>query len=155
MCGFDKETLQCTNGEEMEMEARLSFPSGHSSLSFCGLVCVVLFFLGRVGWGRNVSMVSSGRGKILTVLSFTPLLLAFFCSTSRLVDNWHHPSDIIAGAALGAVSAVVSYHVWFPHILSTYAGVPLSVMSSASLDKIGSDYMIVEKSLSLPLYSDN
>ena len=35
--------------EEMEMEARMSFPSGHSSLSFCGAVCLVLFFVGRLG----------------------------------------------------------------------------------------------------------
>ena len=88
MCGFSKETLQCTNGEEMEMEARMSFPSGHSSLSFCGLFCVVLFFLGRVGLGRNIgSVVASARGKMLTVLSFTPLLLSFWCATSRLVGE--------------------------------------------------------------------
>lgn len=88
MCGFDKATLACTNGVEMEMEARMSFPSGHSSLSFCGLVCVVLFLLGRVGLGRNIgSVVASGRGKVLTVLSFTPLLLSFYCATSRLVGT--------------------------------------------------------------------
>ena len=88
MCGFDKATLQCTNGEEMEMEARMSFPSGHSSLSFCGLVCVVLIFLGRVGYNRNVgTLVASGRGKIVTILSFTPLLLCFWCATSRLVGK--------------------------------------------------------------------
>ncbi|KAL7544071.1 hypothetical protein ACHAXR_013575 [Thalassiosira sp. AJA248-18] len=113
MCGFDKDTLQCTNGEEMEMEARMSFPSGHSSLSFCGLLCVVLFLLGRLGFGRNIgSMIASGRGKILIAVSFTPLLLCFWCATSRLVDNWHHPSDIIAGSILGSVSACISYHMW-------------------------------------------
>ncbi|KAL7546656.1 hypothetical protein ACHAWF_009991 [Thalassiosira exigua] len=152
MCGFDKTTLQCMNGDEMEMEARMSFPSGHSSFSFCGLLCVVLFFLGRVGLGRNVSsMISSGRGRLMTAFSFTPMLLSFWCATSRLVDNWHHPSDIIAGAMLGAVSACVSYHIWFPHILSAYAGVPLSVIRIASSEdtfgQVGYDYLIVEKSV--------
>jgi len=159
MCGFDKETLECKNGEEMEMEARMSFPSGHSSLSFCGLVCVVLFFLGRVGLERNKSVVASGRGKILTVLSFTPLLLSFWCATSRLVDNWHHPSDIIVGSILGSVSACIAYHIWFPHILSNYAGIPLAVISRASMDdcpsKIGSGYETVEQSTSLPVYRDS
>ncbi|KAL9190617.1 hypothetical protein ACHAXT_000323 [Thalassiosira profunda] len=161
MCGFDKTLLQCTSGDEMEMEARMSFPSGHSSLSFCAMVCVVLFLLGRVGLGRNIaSMVASGRGKILTAMSFTPLLLSFWCATSRLVDNWHHPSDIIAGTVLGSVSACISYHIWFPHILSVYAGVPLSVIRAASFEdgpanKVGSDYTIVEKSLSLPVYRDS
>ena len=97
MCGFDKATLQCTNGE-LEMEARMSFPSGHSSLSFCGLVCLVLIFLGRVGLNRNVgTLIASGRGKILTILSFTPLLLCFWCATSRLVGKgnvWRYANII-------------------------------------------------------------
>lgn len=146
MCGFDRETLQCTNGEKMEMEARMSFPSGHTSLSFCGLVCLVLFFLGRV------KSKASGRGKVLTVVSFAPLLLSFWCGTSRLVDNWHHPSDIIAGAIVGTISACISYHIWFPHLGTVHAGIPLSVLSSAEdgTNTIGSDYMIVDKQLSLP-----
>jgi diacylglycerol diphosphate phosphatase/phosphatidate phosphatase len=144
MCGFDKQSFDCTNGEEMEMEARMSFPSGHSSLSFCGAVCLVLFFVGRLGLGRP--LVSSVKRKTLTVLSFAPLLLSSWCATSRLVgkgegitlccnyfmmswastclwfpahsyqitakDNWHHPSDIIAGSILGSVAALVSYHIW-------------------------------------------
>lgn len=158
MCGFNKETFQCTNGERMQMEARMSFPSGHTSLSFAGLVCVVLFFLGRVGLGRNIigSAVASGRGKILTVVSFTPLLLAFWCATSRLVDNWHHPSDIIAGSILGSVSACIAYHMWFPHILSVHSGIPSSVLRSEdSTRNTGSDYLIAEKSLSLPVYDNS
>lgn len=85
MCGFDKESLECTNGEEMEMEARMSFPSGHSSLSFCGAFCLVLFFVGRTGLGRP--MVSSLKRKTLIVLSYAPLLLSSWCATSRLVGK--------------------------------------------------------------------
>eukprot|EP00581_Thalassiosira_minuscula_P016406 CAMPEP_0183715112 /NCGR_PEP_ID=MMETSP0737-20130205/9468_1 /TAXON_ID=385413 /ORGANISM="Thalassiosira miniscula, Strain CCMP1093" /LENGTH=348 /DNA_ID=CAMNT_0025944185 /DNA_START=49 /DNA_END=1095 /DNA_ORIENTATION=+ len=149
LCGFDKHTLECTNGDEMEMEARMSFPSGHSSLSFSGLVCVVLFLLGRVKSNK-----ATLKGKILTVLSYTPVLLAMWCATSRLVDNWHHPSDILAGSILGTISAYISYHIWFPRLSSTYAGIPLSVLQQMENDNtIGSDYMIVEKALSLPLYN--
>mmetsp|Transcript_7447 Transcript_7447/g.13819 ORF Transcript_7447/g.13819 Transcript_7447/m.13819 type:complete len:367 (+) Transcript_7447:128-1228(+) len=152
MCGFDKETLECTNGEKMEMEARMSFPSGHTSLSFCGLVCVVLFLLGR---GSRISK-STVRGKLLTIVSFMPLLLSFYCATSRLVDNWHHPSDIIAGAIMGTVSACISYHIWFPQLGSIYAGIPLSVISGVedvSTNKHGSDYHGVEQSPGIPVYS--
>ena len=98
MCGFDKETLECTADIHMQNEARMSFPSGHSSVSFTGLVCVTLFLLGRVGLNRNVGTIrSSARGKMLLLISCMPLLLAFYCAASRLADNWHHPSDIIAG----------------------------------------------------------
>ena len=89
MCGFDKATLQCANGYEMEMEARMSFPSGHSSLSFCGMMALALFFVGRVGLGRVGKQYSMMRYKLSVLLSFVPLLFSFWCATSRLVDNWY------------------------------------------------------------------
>lgn len=143
MCGFDADTLACTNWEAMETEARMSFPSGHSSLSFCGLVCLALFFRGRVH-----SNLASGRGKILTLASFAPLLLSGWCATSRLVDNWHHPSDIIAGSIVGTCAACISYHLWFPRLDSVYAGIPLSVIWNIE----DTDYQVVEKSLGLPSF---
>lgn len=132
MCGFDVQTLQCTNGELMEREARMSFPSGHSSLAFCGMVTLTLFLLGRAGLGRQVGARWGGMSKMWTAVSFTPLILSFYCATSRLVDNWHHPSDIIAGTILGSVTAFISYHMWFPHVFSAHAGIPLSVFPKSS-----------------------
>lgn len=112
MCGFDKQTLQCTNGDEMEMESRMSFPSGHSSLSYCGMMTVVLFLIARAGLGRVERQSSLGKFKVSVVSSFVPLLFSFWCATSRLVDHWHHPSDIIAGSIVGTVSASIAYHLW-------------------------------------------
>ena len=132
MCAFDKETLHCTADEHRIMSSRQSFPSGHSSRSFCGLLCVVLILLGRIGLGKNIGTIrASVRGKMLLLVSFAPLLLAFWCATSRLVDNWHHPGDIIAGTILGSICALISYHLFFPHILSEHAGIPLSVIRTA------------------------
>ncbi|EJK65534.1 hypothetical protein THAOC_13589 [Thalassiosira oceanica] len=113
MCGFDKLTLSCTRGPEWEMEARMSFPSGHSSLSFCGMTALALFFVGRLGLWKNTA--STWRGKIMVLSAASPLLLSFWCATSRLVDNWHHPSDIIAGSILGG--DIVGHFV--PHVVST------------------------------------
>ncbi|KAL3822606.1 hypothetical protein ACHAXA_006391 [Cyclostephanos tholiformis] len=166
MCGFDVSTLRCANGFEMEMESRMSFPSGHSSLSFAGSVCLVLFFLGRCGLGRTAVPTTRGRvvpmsswwRRFAFVMSFSPLLISLWCATSRLVDNWHHPSDILAGSIVGTVSAFVSYHIWFPHVLSVHAGIPLSVISSAFYDDncpsgdVGMTYLLGEKSLSLPTF---
>jgi diacylglycerol diphosphate phosphatase/phosphatidate phosphatase len=155
MCGFDKATLQCTNGEEMEMEARMSFPSGHSSLSFCGMMALTLFFIGRVGLGRVERQYSLARYKLGVILSFVPLLFSFWCATSRLVDNWHHPSDILAGSILGAVSACIAYHVWYPNMLSPYAGIPLSItqQNQDEMTTVNSDFIPLEKQISLPLRS--
>merc|ERR1712013_211467 len=112
-------------------------PSGHASLSFCGLACLVFFFLGRV------KCKSSGRGKILFIASFAPLLLSSWCATSRVVDNYHHPSDVIAGAILGTVSACISYHIWFPSLGSLYSGIPLSAILDVENDanEVGLDYV--------------
>jgi membrane-associated phospholipid phosphatase len=155
MCGFNTETLSCDNGEEMEMEARMSFPSGHSSLSFCGMMTLTLFCLGRVGLGRSIiPKTSSAKGKFLLILSFTPLLLSCWVATSRLVDNWHHPSDIVAGCALGIGTGFMSYHLWFPHVFSPISGVPVSVqIIDATPDRESDSHMTLEKSQSLPIYS--
>ena len=67
MCGFNTQTLSCDNGEDMEMEARMSFPSGHSSLSFCGMMVLTLFLVGRVGLGRSI-IPKSAYGKVKTSL---------------------------------------------------------------------------------------
>jgi membrane-associated phospholipid phosphatase len=154
MCGFDKETLACTNGEEMEMEARMSFPSGHSSLSFCGMMVLTLFLIGRVGFGRSIiPKTAYGKGKVLLAVSCSPLLLSFWIATSRLVDNWHHPSDIIAGSALGSLCGFISYHLFFPHVFSSTSGVPVSVQIMDATSERESDHVTLEKSLSLPIYS--
>jgi membrane-associated phospholipid phosphatase len=39
--------------------------------------------------------------------------LAFFTASSRVQDNKHHPTDVVAGAALGTAVAFGSY--WLLH----------------------------------------
>ena len=153
MCGFDTSTLTCTNGDEMEMEARMSFPSGHSSLSFCGMMVLTLFLIGRVGLGRSiVPKTAYGKGKILLLLSCSPLLLSFWIATSRLTDNWHHTSDILAGSALGSICGLIAYHLFFPHVFSPLSGVPVSVQIFEVTAEREADHVTLEKSLSLPIY---
>jgi undecaprenyl-diphosphatase len=61
----------------------LSFPSAHATTSFCGARMYARLGLGWVG----------------------PYSLAFALAASRLVLRVHHPSDVVAGAALGTVLA--------------------------------------------------
>lgn len=148
MCNFNTETLTCTaTNIHLIYESRLSFPSGHASLSFCGAGCLVLYFIGRFGYLRNHCYYSQEEGKckskFIFLLSFTPLLLSTHCAASRLVDNWHHPSDILAGMIIGLVCAVISYHIWFPPI--TISGMPLSILISSN------NNMTNEEDSSLPL----
>jgi len=147
LCGFDSKSLQCTADMAHQYEARLSFPSGHSSLSFCGMGVLMWFCLGC--WIRfcsnrtGISNANEGneRGGLLTstlaqalrykhgfkgvLFCMTPLLYCTFVATSRIVDNWHHPSDILAGIIIGFSCATISYHLWFYSLFSDHAGLPL------------------------------
>lgn len=79
----------------MEMEARMSFPSGHSSLSYCGMMVLVLFFIARVGLGRVGKQCSLGRFRVSVLFSFVPLLFSFWCATSK-VDNFDYCGGQVA-----------------------------------------------------------
>ena len=114
LCEFDIQTLQCTAELANQYQARKSFPSGHSSLSFTGLTFVVLYLFGRFGVCNMVKapFYSFHTRRALFLLCTLPWSLALWIAASRSVDNWHHPSDIISGSLLGIVCATISYHMW-------------------------------------------
>jgi hypothetical protein len=63
-------------------------------------------------------------------------------AASRLVDHWHHPSDVLAGLGLGFVASTIAYHHWYPPVWSPYAGIPRALLilkTSHSLGEIAMD----------------
>ena len=84
-------------------QALLSFPSGHASMSFCGLG-----FLGFY-WAWAVSTASGPRAwwgqAASTAAAAPPFLGAALIACSRTRDGHHHFDDVAAGAALGCVIA--------------------------------------------------
>jgi hypothetical protein len=100
---------------------------------------------GCVGCGEEEGICNS---KFIFLLSFTPLLLSTYCAASRLVDNWHHPSDILAGMVIGLVCAIVSYHSWYPPVTSYHSGIPLSILVPLSYNN---NMTPTEEEGSLPL----
>jgi undecaprenyl-diphosphatase len=61
-----------------------SFPSGHACSSFAAATALVLAFPGKGGW------------------AFVPAVLI---AVSRVYLGVHYPSDVLAGAAIGALGA--------------------------------------------------
>lgn len=78
-------------------DARLSFPSGHSSFSVYTMVYVTMYLQARMTW----------RGSYLLrhTIQFLCLSMAWFTALSRISDYKHHWSDVLAGSILGAVIA--------------------------------------------------
>jgi len=103
-----------------------SFPSGHSSLSWAGLGFLSLFMAGRLN-------VLDTRGQVWkTVLVLTPLVAAGFIAVSRLMDNRHHPFDVIVGSLIGYLLAWMAYRQYFPAISTAEGGRPYSIAEFAT-----------------------
>lgn len=122
---FYIDKFQCTSGDAAAIkEARVSFPSGHSSSAMCAMVYLVLFLQSRLVWlDRSAAALKNGRStgsystKITRALwktlkglcPFLQLLafaVAFFIGLSRIRDRYHHPSDVVAGFLIGFLAAL-------------------------------------------------
>ncbi len=99
----------CTNPDpSVVREGRKSFPSGHSSLAFSGWVYLALFLYDFLG--AFLPPVGNEGGQVWTLFVATmPTLGAVLVGCSRVSDYWHHPTDVMAGAALGTLCAFLSY----------------------------------------------
>lgn len=78
-------------------EFRLSFPSGHSSVTFYAMTYLALYIHGR--WDMC---------KILKFFcEFMCILLAVSVAVSRVSDYWHFWSDVCVGSLIGFISAIL------------------------------------------------
>jgi len=126
-CEFDASSFECASADGEE-EARKSFPSGHSTLAFACMTALSLFFLGRAGsYKKNhTSYKHQAIRRLLSIVSILPMSFAVFVASSRVVDNWHHPADIVAGSVIGFTCAIFSYNLWYHPWNTELSGVPLS-----------------------------
>lgn len=88
----------CTNPNwGVVVEGMKSTPSGHSALSFSGLLFLSLV-LKQVYTSRFPSYVY-----------FAPTLLAFYVAITRIIDHRHHYIDVISGSIIGSLIAYATY----------------------------------------------
>uniref|UniRef100_A0A6P4FRE2 Phosphatidate phosphatase n=1 Tax=Drosophila rhopaloa TaxID=1041015 RepID=A0A6P4FRE2_DRORH len=83
--------------EDMIRDLTVSFPSGHSTMAFYGLVFVALH-LRRRRWPLPGSLLGP-------VLQLACVAVASFVALSRVMDYKHHWSDVAAGSLLGVGTA--------------------------------------------------
>lgn len=94
----------CEGPEHKVQEARKSFFSGHASFSMYAMLYLVFYLQARFTW--------KGARLLRPLLQFTLIMLAFYTGLSRVSDHKHHPTDVLAGFAQGALVAYcIAFHV--------------------------------------------
>lgn len=84
-------------------ESLLSFPSGHTSLIVYGMVFATGYLQIRMPQ-VPVSFLMK------PFLQLGLLLIAWYISLSRVSDNKHHWSDVLAGGLIGTITSFVALH---------------------------------------------
>jgi len=92
----------CESGAEKDVlrEGRKSFPSGHSSIAAAGMASLALMALRMRG-----PFAARAAGVLACALS------AGLVGVSRLQDNRHFGGDVIAGLAIGFLSALLGQEI--------------------------------------------
>ncbi|XP_025095160.1 phospholipid phosphatase 5-like isoform X2 [Pomacea canaliculata] len=101
----------CTGPENIVSEGLKSFPSGHSSLSFCCMTFIAMYI------GGKLHVFSRGRGQGWRFICFLiPLVWATMISVSRVSDYHHHWQDVTVGSIVGIVIGYTCYRQVFPSL---------------------------------------
>jgi len=128
-CDYDTNTGTCDKSPD---DAFRSFPSGHAAASAAALGHATLCLLGALGPGRpdrvrlrrgggrrantcgGGALASVDLGNLKLVAALAPSMVALWIAATRVVDNDHHPADVVAGTALGFGFAALFYSRYFP-----------------------------------------
>ncbi len=124
--GTEEGELVCNNDAsgDTDIERYQSFPSGHASVAYSGLTLLSLYLGRSLGIPHETGFrQTSGRFilfsrhvRLRRLLCFISILmvqsLALWISTSRIVDQLHHPADVVGGAITGAGCAWFADGLW-------------------------------------------
>ncbi|XP_045158722.1 putative phosphatidate phosphatase [Mercenaria mercenaria] len=101
----------CTGTDEAAIaEARLSFPSGHTSVAFYCMIWLIVYLQFKFTWKRY--------WLIRPLMQAGAFFLAYYTGLSRISDYMHHWSDVLAGAIIGTVVALLD--VFFMSDIQTW-----------------------------------
>jgi len=117
-------------------DARLSFVSGHASLSVYSMCFAILYLQARMG-SRDFRLVKP-------LIQVGCVLFAFFTCLTRVSDYKHHPEDVVGGGVLGLSIAFLSHSF----LASRRAGPVNSATSTTSLLAVSTSRLYSQESLS-------
>jgi diacylglycerol diphosphate phosphatase/phosphatidate phosphatase len=104
----------CTGSRWAMREVQMSFPSGHAAAAFAGFGYLALYLNAKYKtFGPN----TNGDGRRVhhwkLVMFVLPWLFAVVVAASKVLDGWHHPADVIAGAIIGTILAHLAFKMVF------------------------------------------
>ncbi|CAI7584163.1 unnamed protein product [Penicillium glandicola] len=121
----------CRNqGRMLRIDGFASFPSGHSSFSFAGLIYLTLWLCSKFSVAfpylprypvedqRHIDDSTSVRKRgaappvYLMLIAFVPTATASFIAASRWFNYRHHGFDILFGSALGVFFAYIAFNMY-------------------------------------------
>jgi len=101
----------CTGDRKSVNDALESFPSGHSTAAFAGLIFLSLYFNAQL---KVMSAHNPAYWKM--VLFFAPILGAVLIAGALTIDKFHHHWDVIGGAIIGTACAFVAFRQTFASV---------------------------------------
>ncbi|KAJ6455718.1 phosphatidic acid phosphatase type 2/haloperoxidase [Mycena sanguinolenta] len=110
----------CTtpNDSSLMRDGFMSFPSGHSSLSFAGLGFLAFYLAGKLHLFDHRGYAAKAW------LSLVPFSGAALVAISRTMDYRHHWQDVLVGSILGTVVSYFSYRQYYPSLASEVSDRP-------------------------------
>ena len=128
--------LQCTNPDLATIEeGRRSFPSGHSSFSFCLSVWLALYMAGKLkwvvtNWARCLFFricQTTEQGRLTRTEHLLLVLILPMCATlaavGRTCDYKHHWQDVSCGSLLGALCGWLGFRQFYPRLSDKRSGI--------------------------------
>lgn len=97
---YTEEVCSSPFGKAILNDGYKSCPSGHSTISMCGMLFLSLWLFRSYGQNQ--------KSGVLKLLCFAPLFLALDVITSRIYDFKHDYFDILSGSIVGAGAVLVS-----------------------------------------------
>ncbi|KAJ7285582.1 phosphatidic acid phosphatase type 2/haloperoxidase [Mycena rebaudengoi] len=102
----------CTGDTKEINDSLESFPSGHSTAAWAGLMFLSLYLNAQL---KVMSAHNPAYWKM--ILFFAPLLGATLISGALTIDEFHNWYDVVAGAIIGTCTALVAFRQTFCAIL--------------------------------------
>lgn len=101
--GAQGDVSKCLGSADDVNDSQRSFPSGHASSAFAGMLFTVylLRWVSRVPRGEYLSLRA--------LLCASPLVLSTWIALTRVRDRFHNQDDVAVGAAIGCVAGWMAW----------------------------------------------